>query len=318
MIDIIEQELLEISENLFNTLLFDRTTRKNICWATDYYISYGDDYSPQKPITKDLITGLYSKLVKPRVTRTNDEKAHRTKDKAEVFTPSWVCNKQNNLIDNEWFGKSNVFNTVVGETWDSVKNNIKFPKTKTWKQYIDAKRLEISCGEAPYLVSRYDTVTGNEIQIKDRIGLLDRKLRIVCENTDNEDDWYFWVKRAYESTYGYEYQGDNLLIARENLLYTFIEYMEYKFSKKPSIDQLFDIAKVISWNIWQMDGITMTAPFSEQPRVNRQISLFDNVSDDGLCDIDLPDTEPIPCKIFDWRSNIRLEFKSITNGGRNE
>jgi hypothetical protein len=318
VIDIIEQELLEISENLFNTFLFDRTTRKNICWATDHYISQGDAYSPQEPITKDLITGLNSKLVKPRVSRSNDEKTQRTKDKAEVFTPSWICNEQNNLIDTEWFGRPYVFNTVVGQTWESVKENIQFPKAKTWKQYVKAKRLEISCGEAPYLVSRYDTVTGNEIQIADRIGLLDRKLRIVNENIDNENEWYFWVKRAYESTYGYEYQGDNLLIARENLIYTFIENMEYKYSKRPSIEQLFDIAKVISWNIWQMDGITMTAPFSEQPRVNRQISLFDYMRDDGLSDGDLPETEPIPCKIFDWRSNKSLEFKSITNGGRNK
>lgn len=27
------------------------------------------------------------------------------RDKAEVFTPSWVCNAQNNLVDNQWFGK---------------------------------------------------------------------------------------------------------------------------------------------------------------------------------------------------------------------
>lgn len=318
MIDIIEQELLEISENLFNTLLFDRTTRKNICWATDHYISQGDAYSPQEPITKDLVTGLNSKLVKPRVSRSNDEKAQRTKDKAEVFTPSWVCNEQNNLIDTEWFGRPNVFNTAIGQTWESVKGNIQFPKGKTWKQYVEAKRLEISCGEAPYLVSRYDTVTGNEIQITDRIGLLDRKLRIVNENIDNENEWCFWVKRAYESTYGYEYQGDNLLIARENLLYTFIENMEYKYSKKPTIEQLFDIAKVISWNIWQMDGITMTAPFSEQPRVNRQMSFFDYTNDGEFSDDNLSETEPIPCKIFDWRSNNSLEFKSMMNGGRNK
>ena len=317
MIDIIEQELFEISENLFNTLLFDRTTRKNICWATDQYISHGDAYYPQEPITKALVTGINSKLVKPRVSRSNDEKAQRTKDKAEVFTPSWVCNEQNNLIDTEWFSRSDVFNIAIGQSWESVKGNIQFPKGKTWKQYVGAKRLEISCGEAPYLVSRYDTVTGNEIQIPDRIGLLDRKLRIVNENIDNEKEWYFWSKRAYESTYGYEYQGDNLLIARENLLYTFVENMEYKYSKKPTMEQLFEIAKIISWNIWQMDGITMTAPFSERPRVNRQMSFFDYANDGECPDSTISETEPIPCKIFDWRSNNSLEFKSMINGGKN-
>ena len=276
MIDIIEQELTNHSKDLLDILLFDRTTRKNICWATDYYTSYGVQYMPQEPITKELITGPNSHLLKPRVLRSLDEKNLRTKDKAEVFTPSWVCNEQNNLVDEAWFERKDVFNTTdnKNQTWKATEEKVVFPKGKTWKKYVDAKRLEISCGEAPYLVSRYDTVTGNEIPINERIGLLDRKLRVINENTNTEDEWYKWVIRAYQSTYGYEYQGDNLLLARENLLYTFIENMEHKFSKKPSDEQLIEIAKIISWNIWQMDGITMTAPFSERPKNNTQISLF--------------------------------------------
>lgn len=306
MIDAMEQELIEISKNLFNTLLLDRTTRKNICWATDYYISNGIAYSPQEPITKDLITGINSRLVKPRISRSNNEKSQRTKKNAEVFTPSWVCNKQNNLIDEEWFGKKDVFNTTIKHTWKTVDKPIEFTNNRTWRQYVDSKRLEISCGEAPYLVSRYDTVTGKEIPIKERIGLLDRKLRIVSENVDNENKWFNWVRRAFEATYGYEYQGDNLLIARQNLLYTFIENMEYKFSKKPSAEQLNIIARIISWNIWQMDGITMTVPFSERPRINIKPTLEHDVESE---------TKSVPCKIFDWHSNKSLEFKSIVNGG---
>lgn len=307
MIDIIEQELTNHSKDLLDILLFDRTTRKNICWATDYYISYGVEYMPQEPITKELITGPNSHLLKPRVLRSLDEKNLRTKDKAEVFTPSWVCNEQNNSVDEVWFERKDVFNTTdnKNQTWKATEEKIAFPKSKTWKKYVDAKRLEISCGEAPYLVSRYDTVTGNEIPIRERIGLLDRKLRVINENTDNEDEWYKWAIRAYQSTYGYEYQGDNLLLARENLLYTFIENMEYKFSKKPSDEQLIEIAKIISWNIWQMDGITMTAPFSERPKNNTQISLFDF---DNTVNSEV---EAIPCKIYDWRANNSLEFRNL-------
>lgn len=310
MIDIIEQELTNHSKDLLDILLFDRTTRKNICWATDYYTSYGVQYMPQEPITKELITGPNSHLLKPRVLRSLDEKNLRTKDKAEVFTPSWVCNEQNNLVDEAWFERKDVFNTTdnKNQTWKATEEKVVFPKGKTWKKYVDAKRLEISCGEAPYLVSRYDTVTGNEIPINERIGLLDRKLRVINENTNTEDEWYKWVIRAYQSTYGYEYQGDNLLLARENLLYTFIENMEHKFSKKPSDEQLIDIAKIISWNIWQMDGITMAAPFSERPKNNTQISLFD------FNDTVNSEVEAIPCKIYDWRANNSLEFRSMIRG----
>lgn len=306
MIDIIEQELTNHSNNLLDILLFDRTTRKNICWATDYYVSYGVQYMPQEPITKELITGPNAHLLKPRVLRSLDEKNLRTKDKAEVFTPSWVCNEQNNLVDDAWFERKNIFNTVdsKNKTWKATKEKISFPIGKTWKKYVDAKRLEITCGEAPYLVSRYDTVTGKEIPIIERIGLLDRKLRVINENTETEEEWFKWVTRAYESIYGYEYQGDNLLLARENLLYTFIENMKYKFSKKPNDKQLSTIAKIISWNIWQMDGITMTVPFSERIKNNTQTSLFD-------FDNYTSKKEAIPCKIYDWRANKSLEFKSM-------
>lgn len=310
VIDIIEQKLFEMSEKLFNVLLMDRTTKKNICWATDHYISYGSAYYPQEPITKDLITGRNTKIVQPRVSKRIEEQVKRTKDKAEVFTPSWVCNEQNNLVDEAWFGRKDVFNVSKDQTWKATKERITFPKDKNWRKYVDAKRLEISCGEAPYLVSRYDTVSGKEIAIEERIGLLDRKLRVVNENTITEDDWFYWTKRAYESIYGYEYQGDNLLIARENLLYTFIENMEYKFSHQPTEEQLQIIARIISWNIWQMDGITMNAPYSERPRVNTQLSIFDFTEND-----EVSDKEPIPCKIYDWRSNTSLEFKSMISGG---
>lgn len=308
MIDVVEQELINISEKVFNTLLMDRSTKKNICWATDLYMSFGHAYYPQEPITKELITGDNTQIISPRIAKPLEVQTKRTKDKAEVFTPSWICNVQNNMVDEEWFGVEEVFNKVVGTSWITKRDKITFSEKKNWKRYVDSKRLEISCGEAPYLVSRYDTVTGDEIPIDERIGLLDRKLRIVNENTTTEDEWFEWVKRAYESVYGYEYQGDNLLIARENLLYTFVDNMNYRFNRMPSEEQLLCIARIISWNIWQMDGITLSAPYSERLKNNTQLSIFNlDEADD--------ETEPIPCRIFDWRSNESLEFRTMINGG---
>lgn len=311
MIDILEQELADINIELLDILLMDRTTRKNICWATDNYISRGPFYGPKEPITSNLIVGKNTRVLQPRVSKSISEQSKRTKEKAEVFTPSWVCNKQNNLIDEAWFGRKDVFNMEEDETWLSTKNKISFPADKTWHHYVNAKRLEISCGEAPYLVSRYDTVSGKEIPINERIGLLDRKLRIVNENTEDKSDWFRWATRAFESTYGYEYQGDNLLIARENLLFTLIEYTIYKFGHEPSEDQLKKIAKIISWNIWQMDGITMAVPFKEKSRLGTNITIFEWGGE-----VEYKDTEPIPCKIYDWRSNESLEFRDMLKGDK--
>lgn len=80
---------------------------------------------------------------------------------------------------------------------------------------MDSRRLEITCGEAPYLFSRYDVATTELIfpTIR-RIGILDRKLRIVDKNTDTYEEWLKWTIQAFEASYGYEYQGVNVLIAR--------------------------------------------------------------------------------------------------------
>ena len=49
--------------------------------------------------------------------------------------------------------------------------------------------------------------------------------RKTNENTETEADWLKWTYRAFQSVYGYEYQGNNLLIARFNLLMSFVEYI---------------------------------------------------------------------------------------------
>ena len=161
-IDILEEEIKEISPQVLEILLKDKTTKKNIIWATNNYSVHGYKFGFDAQITIDSVTGFHSNVVKPRTEKTKENQMMRIREKAEVFTPSWVCNKQNNLVDHAWFGYNDVFNIERENTWDSIKKSIKFPTVsgKTWKDYVLEPRLEISCGEAPYLVSRYDTVTG--------------------------------------------------------------------------------------------------------------------------------------------------------------
>ena len=104
---------------------------------------------------------------------------------------------------------------------------------KTWQDYAEDTRMEVSCGEASYLVSRYDTISGKSIPVPNRIGLLDRKLRVISENTDAIPEWYEWAKTAFQSIYGFDWQGDSLLLARENMLFSFIDY--YKISLPPNL-----------------------------------------------------------------------------------
>ena len=298
-------------KDVLKQLLKDKTTRKNIIFATDAYSSINNTINAKSQITVGLLLGFDACVIQPRVQKSQEEQAERTRKKAEVFTPSWICNKMNNHCDEEWFGRPNVFNAENDDqTWTINEEMIEFSKGKTWKQYVDSKRLEITCGEAPYIVSRYDAATGELIPVQNRIGILDRKLRIVNENTDSEKDWFTWVIRAYQSVYGYEFQGDNLLIARINLLNTFVDYMQYKWNRIPTDDEIKKIVNIIVWNLWQMDGITGLVPFGEPKEEYHQVSLFDFV----IGEEKKQDDTEVECKIYDWRRDNSIKYNALKEG----
>ncbi|ERI98941.1 MULTISPECIES: hypothetical protein [Eubacteriales] len=157
-------------------------------------------------------------------------------------------------------------------------------------------------------MSRYDTATGESIELLSRIGLLDRKLRVVTENAADEKEWLKWAYRAYESVYGFEFQGDNLLLARENLLYTFIDYMRYALKRTPTLNELKKVATIVSWNLWQMDGFTYGPPLYDIQEEMNQLSLFDFTESKMM--IVQKSAQP-RCKIKDWRSKVIVEYYSL-------
>lgn len=277
--DIKENDILDRSPLILQTLLFDHTTRKNIFWGTDDYAYLGKGYGYNDEITVKAITGDNGNVIVPRSVKSRRQQQQRSREMAEVFTPAWICNKQNNLIDYAWFGREGVFNTEIDSSdglhsWIVNPDKISFPEGKTWCDYVNENRLEITCGEAPYLVSRYDAVSGYPIPLKQRIGILDRKLRVVSENAGTSGEWLKWAQKAFKSTYGYEWQGDNLVLAREALLYTFLDYYRARFGKDPLPRSLQYIAYIISWNIWQMDGLKGVIPGSCGERRTVMTDLF--------------------------------------------
>ena len=322
LIDVKENYIYHLDNELLTILLQDHSSKKNIIWATDNYSSRGYGYCFRDEITISAITGYNGGVIKPRVEKSKKEQAERIKQKAEVFTPSWICNKQNNLVDNAWFDSEDIFNVEHDKEWTATTEKIAFPSPsgKTWEEYIKNTCLEITCGEAPYLVSRYDTVSGVSINISSRIGLLDRKLRVVSENIDSEPEWYKWAKTAFQNIYGFEWQGDNVLIARENLLFTFIDYYENKFGVFPIKEYLREIAVIISWNIWQMDGLKFVIPESCAEVESDQLSLFDEQKEPQQCP-GCKKNDPyshtgIYCKIMDWEENKTVKFVSFLDKSR--
>lgn len=318
-VDIRESEILSASPELLNILLSDHTTQHNIFWATNDYAQNGSGYAYKDEITPEKITGQNGMLIMPRVLKEKHLQQARIRDKAEVFTPSWICNAQNNLVDNAWFGRDNVFNTEHEEggvhSWIVNAGKIAFPKGKTWKTYIKSTRLEITCGEAPYLVSRYDTTTGDYIPVRQRIGLLDRKLRIVGENTSTPEEWKEWAIVAFKNTYGYEWQGDNLLLAREALLFTYVDFYAEKFQIMPSIDDLKEVAEIISWNVWQMDGLKGVVPDSCHDII-QPASLFGDTEEEvthcmGCEKNNIRAHNGLYCMVMDWEKGEAIQYISL-------
>ncbi|MBP3678484.1 MAG: restriction endonuclease subunit M [Agathobacter sp.] len=296
-------------KDMLGALLKDKTTKKNIIFATDAYNFFDETLSVKSQITEKVLMGFNAYVIQPRVYKSQEEQLERTRKKAEVFTPSWICNKMNNHCDEEWFGRKDVFNREIEQGWETNYEPITFDENKTWQQYVESNRLEITCGEAPYIVSRYDAATGEIIPVKDRIGILDRKLRVVNENTDNKEAWLSWVYKAYQSVYGFEYQGDNLLIARINLLVSFVDYMKERWECEPSNAELRKIVNIICWNIWQMDGITGTVPYGTPKEDFTQISFFDFI--EGITP---EEEEDLDCRIYDWKANRSILYRSLKEG----
>ena len=283
-VDILEDDLVKVVPGVLDILLKDRTTGRNILWGTEDYAALG--HHAQDEIRLEAITGENGRVIRPRTAKAAHVQRRRSVERAEVFTPAWVVNAQNDLIDAAWFGAPTPFVIPKGRhcDWEPTQRAIPFPEGRTWRDYVRLPRLEITCGEAPYLTTRYDATTGLLIPVPARVGILDRKLRVVSENTRRDKDWMAWAKHALRATYGYDWQGDNLLLARENLLAAVIEARRERFPKTAelSLDDYRELADIISWNLWQMDGLRCVPPGA-----NSNPDLLDN-------------PKPAYCRILDW------------------
>lgn len=314
-VDILENTIRR-HNGLLAILLTDHTrttTNKthNILWATDSY----ENHNSKDEIKIEDVTGKSTYLIQPRITKPKEEQKSRTRDKAEVFTPTSIVDEMNKQID--W---------STGH-WPTTENN--------WQNYIKELRLEITCGEAPFIVNRYNAASGKKIlKLGDRVGFLDRKLQAVSKYCNDKKSWLEWTTIAFQCSYGYEWQGDNLLLARENLLYTFIDYWNDQFpSDKINLDRqvsdeklkiLEDIATIVSWNIFQMDGLKYVVPMSCKSEIATteippMLAILGEKPDKKLAKKQCPGCAKSDSflhngkyvRIMDWQKNKTLKFVDL-------
>ena len=293
----------QLDASLVAILLADRSSGAFIRWACNAYTTHGESYAADQEIYPHQVH-----LIQERTRKTQEEQRDRTKKSAEVFTPAWLCNAMINARDAVYFGREEVFNRMEAPSWTPTRKTIDFPTTASgrrlaWERYIDARCLEITCGEAPFLVSRYDAADGRPIPLAERIGILDRKLRIIGEHTCTAEDWFHWANRALESAYAYEYQGDSLFLARLNLFLSISEYHRHLWKRPLNRHQQEEVARILSWNLWQMDGLTATTPFVTK-QGKPEDSLFDFYAITA-------ERRPLRSLIRDWRGKKTIRFSEL-------
>ena len=188
--------------------------------------------------------------VMPRYMKEAGEQKSRTAKKAEVFTPVSIVKKMEDSLDKD-------FNGSLGD-------------------YIKKTVLEVTCGEAPFLTTRYDAATGEEIPVRERTGYLDRKLLCVPEEVGKEG-FLECATEALKAVYGYEWQYDSLFLARRNLLMTTLENYYDRFGEDPAYEQVSLWATIISYNVLRMDGVSMCLPETNIPAkvMNWEAGMFE-------------------------------------------
>lgn len=271
-------------DSLLRTLLKDKTTQRNIVWASPSYEGMGKSFCNDQPIQRSLLVGKHQSIIQARVEKHARKQEQRTRSSGEVFTPPWLVDKQVSAVLEEW-------------------------KDMPLKEWVGLRWLELACGEAPYIVTRYDSVTGDSIPVPKRVGFLDRKLQRISQEVTSEKEFIKLAKIAYESTYGYELQGDSLLLARENLLLSFCEHYEQKFGILPTIKTVKAIATIIVYNVFQMNGLTKRTPYSDRSVKEVQMNLFDT----GTEGVMAPQGDMLTV-VKDWKRKELVTIESISKG----
>ena len=122
---------------VLDTLLKDKSTGKNIIWATDppeelQTVMY-EPVTDKSQITTQQLGLTHYEVVLPRMMKQTDTQQQRTRKKGEVFSPAWVCNKMNNALDADWFRglgaeeSAGQFTVELPQGWQTVETPVQFP-----------------------------------------------------------------------------------------------------------------------------------------------------------------------------------------------
>ena len=104
------------------------------------------------------------------------------------------------------------------------------------------------------------------------------------------------------------------------LFFRKVGYYVEKFDNFPIVEHLLEIAEIVSWNIWQMDGLKYVIPNSCKAVDEVVYTLFGEERHKEICE-GCKTNNPhkhngIYCKIKDWQTGKTIKFISLLKGGR--
>lgn len=79
------EKLIDISSypvaQVLDVLLQDKTTKKNIIWATDTYAEFGEEFTDKVQLDANAILRR-TDLIRPRIQKSQEAQAQRTRKKS--------------------------------------------------------------------------------------------------------------------------------------------------------------------------------------------------------------------------------------------
>ena len=83
----IQDDIIRLnSMGVLNKLLLDKTTQKNIMWATDAYSEYGSRYERNEQIEAHLLVGDHLGIIKTRARKEFEQQSKRTRQRAGIYS----------------------------------------------------------------------------------------------------------------------------------------------------------------------------------------------------------------------------------------
>lgn len=257
------------------TLFKDCAAGRNIVWTDDECVEFGDGFIGDNGIAIEKITNFSSGAIKPHIAKKQGRRFERIMTRAGAIVPSWLFNRMNNSIDAVWLDMRDVSYVKNDVERNSGLKRIVFHEKsgRSGRVYVESHRPGITCGEASFAYSHYDTVTMDASPVGGRIGFSNRMLCVVSEKIGYCREWVRWAPAAPEASSGFEFQCCCLPTCI-NVFGTFWEHQRERWSAGMAEVETGQTVWILLWNILQLNGPICTMP-ANQMDIVVQFILFD-------------------------------------------